>query len=206
MYHRSVKETPAEDSPFVISPFPAVADSAAAKTSLTVRFIDGKPDLDGMRPAARERLKNLVADPEFQAKYNLQPGAEEGVIVDPQFVSSALDSLAALQTQIIAVKYEIPYNQAAKIAAYTDPEKQMLIPPAQRVLGKRAPDFIKKYGDELILAITLANIARVKFSFAAKLSEEIKKAKEPMGEASPGNGNPKIEDHSMAAAVISADA
>jgi hypothetical protein len=201
-----VKDTSTEDSPFVISPFPAVADSAAAKTSVTVRFIDGKPDLEGMRPAARERLKNLVADPEFQAKYNLQPGGEEGLVIDPQVASSMLDTLGSLQAGIVATKYGIPYNQAAKIAAYTDPEKAMLIPPTQRVLGKRAPDFVKKYGDELILAITLANIARVKFSFAAKLSEEIKKTKNPADESAPGNGNPKIEDHSMAAAVLSADA
>ena len=134
-----------------VEPFAERPSAAERAPSLTVRFKDGKPDWDGQRASSRERWAAFMHDPETLNRFNLTPISAEQplVLVDPQFVHSALDFLGEFQAQIIKQRYKLTLEEARAIAAYSAPEKEMLTPPAQRVLSKRAPEFIAKYGDEI---------------------------------------------------------
>ena len=181
------------------APFPARSGSASARGSVSIRLSEGgKPDLDAMRPATAERLKEILQDPDFQKRFGIGPVAAEGITIDPAFISSALDMLGGLQAQIVAVKYKIPYQSALSIFAYTKPEKDMLTPPAQRVLGKRAPEWVAKYGDEITLAVMLVQTARAKFAFAAQLGAKIKAESET--EQAPEKSNGEVKPEQVTAA------
>jgi len=173
--------------PVQVEPFAERPSAAERSPSLSLRFKDGKADWEGQRTASRERWAAFMRDPETLSRFNLTPASvgQAPILVDPQFVHSALDFLGEFQAQIIRQKYKLTLDEARAIALYSSPEKEMITPPAQRVLSKRAPDFIQKYGDEIILGVTLANIARVKFALAA---EKAKKAeRQPLSSPSPAS-------------------
>lgn len=167
-----------------LEPFIVREAAGERSPSLNLRFKDGRPDWDGQRANSRERWVAFMRDPDTLRRFNLAPASAEQplFLVDPQFVHSALDFLGEFQAQIIKQKYKLTLEEARAIAIYSQVEKDMITPPAQRVLSKRAPDFIMKYGDEIILAVTLANIARVKFSLAAERREAKKNPPTPASE------------------------
>ena len=178
-----LKQTPQQE------PFPE-RSVTGQRVSVSVPIgADGKPDWSKLSKNRREKLRAILKDPETLKQFGLTESVGEvPIVVDPAFVHSALNFLGEFQAQIIHSKYKLSIEEARAIAYYTDPEKQMLTPPAQRVLSKRAPDFITKYGDEIILAVTLANIARLKFSLAAKRQETKERPVVPPVAAAGENG------------------
>ena len=184
--------------PVQVEPFAERPSAGERSPTLSLRFKDGKPDWDAQRAASRERWAAFMRDPETLSRFNLTPASvgQAPILVDPQFVHSALDFLGEFQAQIIRQKYKLTLDEARAIALYSSPEKEMITPPAQRVLSKRAPDFIQKYGDEIILGVTLANIARVKFALAAEKAKETTVAQR----SQPSSPSPASEDNQEEAA------
>jgi hypothetical protein len=158
------------------SPFAAPAERFAGKGSVSVRLKkDGRPDWDGLRQKSLERWKELVHDEEFLERFGLQPRPSAVVEVDPALAEQALSLVSQTEALIITYRYKIPFQVALKIASFSDIEKEKMLPPAQRVIGKYLPDFAAKYGDECILAGMMFNALLVRFRAAKQISEQMGK-------------------------------
>jgi hypothetical protein len=176
------------------APFAARSDRFPAKGVVSAKLDEnGKVDWAGVRAKTRERWEQLTRDPDFLKEFSLQVATAGPVEIDPQFVKTTLDMMGGCMALVISLRYHLPHDVAAQIAAYTDPEKAILLPPMQRVLGKWAPELVAKWGDEFMLVVLMAQINLVKFRAAGQVAEQVKKEKEAQVKVQPQPSNGGVD-------------
>lgn len=151
----------------------------------------GALDVKRLRPDNLQRFRRAFADPDVRAailsdadpadlavpigRVDATASAVAPVveIFTPSQIKEALNVLAHVQTAVVTRVWGVPADVAERVMRFTDEEKDELAPPAARVINKHAPDWLKKYADEITLVtvlggITLKKIGALNLAMAAR--------------------------------------
>jgi hypothetical protein len=126
---------------------------------------DGRLD-PGARKDTVERLKAFFKDEENRKALGISE--EAASLITEEDVSQIYDALSAIEV-MLAPMMRIDKDIAAHVLPWTPQEKQMLVPPTQRVLAKHAPAWFFLWKDEVALLIMLASMVRMKVTEAMNM-------------------------------------
>jgi hypothetical protein len=172
------EEKKAETSEKAKKHFPVREPEKAVESrrTLTLRFTeDGKVDWSSFSEKTRDRIKEILADPETVQALGIETGKSEAApefaleLLDPETLSELLDDLGTFEAWAFSRIFKIPVKDAEEICVYTTDQKARLTGPAQRVANKYLPEFLLRYHDELALAFILGR----GFAHHVKLSKQL---------------------------------
>jgi hypothetical protein len=135
---------------------------------------EGKPDISRMRPAMRERLKGLIADPEVVKALGVEaapvPQAEAVKVFDPAYCSSLYGAVGFIEALFAQKFLELNPEMAKQIFTYSPAEIEKLSDPTSKVLNKYAADWMIRFKDEIALGMLFFSITAGKIMAARMLT------------------------------------
>ena len=133
--------------------------------------------VDALQPKVREKLVQVLSDPELPGKLGLarppvDPGAATATpgadTFGPELVGALYDALGPLCVAI--AQRAGGYTEAqARLFLFNQDEKKALVPITDRLLDKYFPGGFGKYQDEIMLCVTLGTIVTKKMAAANAL-------------------------------------
>jgi hypothetical protein len=162
-------------------PIPEIADSPFAenpeisekkkKDRISISVTDeGKLDTESMRAETLAKVRAFFQDPENQKLLGATVGTKPDDIIAEKDVAMLFDLVATIEGWGFSLIGKIDSDIAAKCAAWSEKEKAMVVPPAQRVIAKNAASLqaVLKWKDEIVLGVIFLAISRAKFELARK--------------------------------------
>lgn len=143
--------------------------SKPATTRISIALNDdGTIDIDSMRAATVEKLRQAVAGtPGIAPSFNTGGAVTE---FPPMLIYSLYGGLGQLEAMIAHNLGKIPREIAEAVFPYNEQELNILVPPTSRVLSKYASDWMIRYQDEIALVGLLATITLKKINLAITMS------------------------------------
>jgi hypothetical protein len=130
---------------------------------------DGTIDIDSMRAATKDRLKQaLNSTPGLRD----DPGQATVGMFPPQVVWAMYGTLGVAESLLVQRFLKVPRAVADQIFTYTPEEMALLTPPTIRVMSKYASEWMIKYQDEIALAGLLFTMTMAKVNAALMLAKQ----------------------------------
>lgn len=126
---------------------------------------DGKLDFDGMRAGTKEKLRELIIDPEVARAVGVSaPSAVQSEInvIAPETCKMFFNSLAKVEALVLAKKMRASQEFALEHLEFTEKELEELSKPTARIINKRAPDWLVKFQDEIALCMMIVTFSSAK--------------------------------------------
>lgn len=133
---------------------------------------DGKLLLETMRPASRDKLKELLSDPTLGKALGLAPdvdptNAGPSLSIPPMLLLPLVNVLSLAEMMVVARVTKAPREIVERVAGFSREEAQQIAPALGAVLSKYGTGLLTKYGDEIALAamlsmMTMGKIAAVR--------------------------------------------
>ena len=149
---------------------------------------DGSPDLESMHAKTKEKLKSFLSHPATVTEFGLTTAKLDAAAFDPVAVGTIFDMAGTLRSKIYQIKTGLPDVVADAIGSYSETEKAVIVPLAQKVLAKHSSEWMQKWGDEISLCLTLSMFELMKFRMIMAEYEKMKAA-EPAKETVKPNGS-----------------
>lgn len=147
----------------------ATTDAAAATSNgqrLSVQLDDnGRIAWDRMRPATREQLAKVLADPQVSQLTGQPAPAAAAPGIESTMLAGVIYNAASSLMVALARRSGYTAEQAA-VLSFTNPEVEQLAPLTAKVLDKWLP--AGKYQDEMMLALALVATVGGKVSLLRK--------------------------------------
>jgi hypothetical protein len=160
-------ETAAEvDQPFAENP-DAADKKVGGRISIKVTE-DGKLDTESMQAATLAKVREFFQDPENQKLLGAHSGVKPEDVFSEKDVAMLFDLVGVCESWAFSLIGKIEPDIATKYSTWTDKEKEMIVPPAQRVIVKNAGQLqaFLRWKDEIVLGVIFLAISRAKFEGA----------------------------------------
>lgn len=171
-----------------------------AGSTIAIRVkADGSPDLESMHAKTKEKLKGFLNHPATVSEFGLTVAKIDAQAFDPIAVSTVFDMAGAVRSKVYQIKTGLPESITNQIGSYSENEKAVIVPLAQRVLAKHSSEWLQKWNEEISLCLTLSMFELVKFRMIMAEYEKMRAA-EPVKDGKP-NGSGKAESRVEGAPV-----
>jgi hypothetical protein len=166
------------------------SDSASLRRSITLQLdADASPKWETVTEKNRGVWREILSHPKTLEALGLTPAAAPGP-PSPGLPAGAVgafyDGLARLHALVASKIFKVEFSPTLQLVAYTEKEKEQLIPVTQALADKYAPILLEKYGGELVLAFLLFSMTAHKMEAVRALA---RKAAETPGAREPENGS-----------------
>lgn len=136
---------------------------------------NGTIAFDSIRQSTREKLKNILSNPDTAKNLGLSESQAAAVakveVFDEQWCGAIFDTIGRIESFAAQRMYKFPPEIADKAFSYSALEKEKLSGPMARVINKYAPTWFEQYKDEVALAMLFVTITAVKFQMAKTMME-----------------------------------
>lgn len=177
-------------------PFPLRDDKPEKRDRVSIAVsldADGNPDWANTRDKTKDKFREIFRAASTQAEFGA--AATEEAPVTPEIAQGLLQTLYQVQALAFSIKFRVPLDKARALCSLTKPELDAMTPHAQKVLGKRAPEFLQKWGDEIVLASLLLNSSAARYIQFQAYVDEQKRQAQSSKQVSPDNGKSNIPVH-----------
>jgi hypothetical protein len=142
-----------------------------AKNRISVQLTeDGKLDTESMRAETLAKVRTFFQDPDNQKLLGATGNVKIDDVISEKDVAMLFDLIGTIEGWGFSFIGKIDADIAAKAAAWTEKEKEMVVAPAQRVIAKNAASLtvFMRWKDEIVLGVIFLAISRAKFENARK--------------------------------------
>jgi hypothetical protein len=165
---------PIADKPPQVERFGDRKNNAPVGGSIVVKVnADGSPDFGSMRPATKEKLKIAILHPTAKAEFGIAEA--KGIpaeSIDPQVVGAFWGTVESVRAWFYVRKLQISDEIAARIAAYSPQEKEILVSLLTKVAAKYSSEFMAKWADEIALIGLFSMMEMTKYRQAKSEAEK----------------------------------
>lgn len=138
---------------------------------------DGKLLLDTMRPASRDKLKELLSDPALGKALGMTPdetgAAGPSISIPTMLLFPLVNVLSLAEMMLVARVTHAPRELVERVAGFSREEAQQIAPALGAVLSKYGTGLLTKYGDEIALAAMLSMMTMSKIGLVREEMDKL---------------------------------
>lgn len=153
------------------------ADSASFRRSITLQLgEDRSPNWETVTEKNRGIWREILSHPETVKALGLAPAAAPGPPspgLPAGAVGALYDALARIEALACSAIFKVKFAEAVPLLAFTENEKEQLVPPTQELADKWVPVLMEKYGREFALSFLLFSITVPKIEAARMLPRKL---------------------------------
>jgi hypothetical protein len=175
-------EKSASENPIAAEPKPS--EESATRVSFSVEA-DGSPDWERMQEKSREKLREVLQNPEVQRELEVSPAPapkkrEISKSNSEEFgedeANAFLDMLSGVDSFAASKIYAIPRDVTDRAFAFEDYHRKKLTPPMIRLMNKWAPLVLKTWKDEIGFALVMFSTVNAQVRIMHHLEKQRKKS------------------------------
>jgi hypothetical protein len=135
---------------------------------------DGTVAIDRMRDKTRKEIVDALNRPDVQQALGLASSTAMqpvGFQFDPKLTYPLYDALGKVEALCARIALKIEPDIAAAVFTYDEKQKEALAEPTAKVIGKHAPEWLRKYPEEFALLVVFSAIMTEKFDKAMTMQQ-----------------------------------